>query len=427
MRPSDVFSMAFSNLWRRKLRTSLTVLAVVIGAALITLVVSLGSGLEKFIVDQFGLVVSQDAMTVAKIEDFEFGRESGNVSVQEIKLGDIAEIEAFNAEEVAQIRAIDGVERIDYYIMLDALYVTPQDSSKIYSVFVLAVTDYEMELRPLSTGEYFADDSTGNCILSQDYLDAFGWDEPEEALGKEITIRIGKEDKFTGDTKGYVFTVVGVSQQSMVSAEVLISNTEGIEMARFQQDRPTLYTDEDPGLALKVKVTDEEIINEVAAEIRDLNFSTITPAEILGEINSVFNTIQIVLAFFGAIALIVASIGIINTLIMAIYERTREIGIMKAVGATRGHIRLLFTLEGGALGLLGGIVGVGGAFILGQLLNFVGSKTFLSDFPNFNLSVFPLWLLVGVIALTTTISLIAGLYPANRAAGLDPIEALRYE
>ena len=112
---------------------------------------------------------------------------------------------------------------------------------------------------------------------------------------------------------------------------------------------------------------------------------------------------------------------------MAIYERTREIGIMKAVGATRGTIRLLFTIEGGALGFTGGVVGVAGAFIFGQLLNFVGSKTFLSDFPNFDLSVFPPWLLFGVVALTTAISLIASLYPANRAAGLDPVEALRYE
>ena len=122
-----------------------------------------------------------------------------------------------------------------------------------------------------------------------------------------------------------------------------------------------------------------------------------------------------------------ASIGIINTLMMAIYERTREIGVMKAVGATEGTIRLLFTVEGGALGFLGGVIGVSVGFALGMLLNIIGSRTFLSDFPTLNMSVFYPGLIFGVIGLTTAISLLAGLYPASRAAGLDPVEALRYE
>jgi putative ABC transport system permease protein len=100
---------------------------------------------------------------------------------------------------------------------------------------------------------------------------------------------------------------------------------------------------------------------------------------------------------------------------------------MKAVGATKGTIRLLFTAEGGILGFLGGFIGVAVAWILGQLLNIIGSRTFLSDFPDFNMSVFPAWLVFGIIGLTTVISLLAGLYPANRASRLDPVEALRYE
>ncbi len=168
-------------------------------------------------------------------------------------------------------------------------------------------------------------------------------------------------------------------------------------------------------------------VERVAQEIKDMGFNAITPSQILDEINNVFSIIQIGLSAFGIIALVVAAIGIINTLIMAIYERTREIGVMKAVGATKGTIRLLFTIEGGALGFLGGVIGVGLGFILGQMLNFIGSRTFLSDFPTFQISVFSPWLILGIIGLTTAISLLAGLYPANRAARLDPVEALRYE
>jgi putative ABC transport system permease protein len=137
--------------------------------------------------------------------------------------------------------------------------------------------------------------------------------------------------------------------------------------------------------------------------------------------------IQAVLSIFGLIALAVASLGIINTLIMAIYERTREIGVMKAVGASKGTIRLLFTFEAGSIGFWGGLVGVVLAWIVGQIINFASHLTFLQDYKSFNISAFPLWLILLVVGLSTGIALVAGLLPANRAANLDPIEALRYE
>ncbi len=127
------------------------------------------------------------------------------------------------------------------------------------------------------------------------------------------------------------------------------------------------------------------------------------------------------------IALAVASLGIINTLIMAIYERTREIGVMKAVGASKGTIRWLFTVEAGSIGFWGGVVGVVIAWIAGQVINVIAHLTFLKDYKGFNISAFPLWLILAVIALSTGVALVAGLLPANRAARLDPIEALRYE
>ena len=133
------------------------------------------------------------------------------------------------------------------------------------------------------------------------------------------------------------------------------------------------------------------------------------------------------LSVFGLIALAVASLGIVNTLILAIYERTREIGVMKAVGASKGTIRLLFTVEAGSIGFWGGLIGVTVAWTTGQIINLVSHVTFLRDYRDFNISAFPLWLVLAVIALSTGIALLAGLLPANRAAGLDPIEALRYE
>jgi len=420
---SDFVKMAFSNLWRRKLRTSLTVLAIVIGATLVALMVSLGHGLESFIVDQFGLMVSQETITVSKSDDFGF---SGG-GPHEIDSSEIEIPSPFTKAEVDGIRVIEGVEKVDPYIIVSALAISPEGSDKLYSVFINAVPYYEVSLRNLSTGQYFSEGSSGQCLIAYDYLEVFGWPDAESAIGKEVTVLMGKLNPFDRTNREYEYTVAGVVQQSINNVEVLIPVGDAIEMARFYQSNPDIYTEEEPGFILQVKAANEQSVEGIALAIEGQGYYTITSSEILEEINNVFGIIQIGLSAFGVIALMVASIGIINTLIMAIYERTHEIGVMKAVGATRGTIRLLFTIEGGALGFIGGVLGVILAFILGQALNIIGSRTFLSDFPNFDLSVFPVWLLFGVVALTTTISLIAGLYPANRAAGLDPVEALRYE
>lgn len=419
----DMITMAFSNLWRRKLRTALTVLAVVIGATLIALMVSLGNGLERFIVEQFGISVSQQSITVTKQEFTGFN----NGGPQEIDISEVVQTKPFTKDEVEQIKSINGVEEVNPYIAVSALYISPEGSSKKYSVFPNTASDYELDLREFIAGAAFSDEDTGKCIISFDYLEVFGWENASDAIGKNVSITAGKLNPFDFQIRDYSFEVVGVTQKTISSTEVLITKQDAIEMVRFYQENPSLYSEEEPGFILQVKAASAEITAQVASDIEALDFHAITADEILEEINNVFNIIQIILSAFGVIALVVASIGIINTLIMSIYERTREIGIMKAVGARKRTIRLMFTIEGGALGFLGGAIGIAFAYILGQGLNIVGSRTFLSDFPNFNMSVFPPYLIFGVIALTTGISLLAALYPANRASNLDPVEALRYE
>ena len=423
LRLSDFAGMAFYNLWRRKLRTSLTILAVVIGATLVALMVSLGAGLQSFIVGQFGLMVPQNVVYISATETFS----SQGGRAQEITINEIEIPQPFTEEDIGRIWAIDDVERVDFSIMVPALSANPQDSDKKYTVSAEAAPDYEVKMRDLAAGVHFAEEASGECLIAYDYINTFGWTSAEAAIGKEVTITVGKLNPYDPQAKEFTFTVVGVIQKTMNAAQILLPTDEAKEMARYYQDNPKLYTAEQPGFFLQVKATDGVLIEKVAEDIKDLGFNAITPNEILGEINNVFSIIQIGLSTFGIIALIVATIGIINTLIMSIYERTREIGVMKAVGATKGTIRLLFTIEGGALGLIGGIIGVIFGYGLGQMLNFVASRTFLSDFPTFQMSVFPFWLFFSIIGLTTAISLLAGLYPANRAARLDPVEALRYE
>jgi putative ABC transport system permease protein len=424
VRYSEIISMAFSNLWRRKLRTVLTIAAVVIGATLIALMASLGDGLKGFIVGQFGQTFPEDAIIVSSGRDINVFQ--GNGGPQEISSVDTV-VQPFTQQDISKIKAIPGVERVDYLVSVQARYVQPEDSTRKYTVDVSGVPAYEAAIRPLLLGSTLSDKDVGKCLISYDYLTAFGWNVDQSVIGRKVTLSVGKQLSYETDTQDFTFVISGVIDKKVSSAEVLITQSDAIAMARYYQDNPLRYSDQQPGFTVQVKAKSTDQVPSIAAAVKSLGFNALTSNDILAEINRVFSVIQIGLSAFGIIALVVAAIGIINTLLMAIHERTREIGVMKAVGATRGNIRALFTTEGAALGFLGGVVGGILALILGQALNIIGARTFLSNFPGFKLSVFSLWLIPGVITLTTALSLLAGLYPASRAARLDPVEALRYE
>jgi putative ABC transport system permease protein len=166
----------------------------------------------------------------------------------------------------------------------------------------------------------------------------------------------------------------------------------------------------------------------VASAIRPLGVGAVSAQSYIQDQLNIFNIISLVFGGIGAIALLVAAIGVINTMIMAILERTREIGVLRACGATRRTIRQLFTVEAAALGFIGGVLGVAGGFGLTVLANtFINHQLATNAVSASNIIGLPLWLILTVVGATTAIGTLAGLFPAYRAARLNPIDALRYE
>ncbi|HMI53583.1 MAG TPA: FtsX-like permease family protein, partial [Candidatus Saccharimonadales bacterium] len=181
-------------------------------------------------------------------------------------------------------------------------------------------------------------------------------------------------------------------------------------------------------IALTVRVTSPKDVMQVEAAIRKLGFGTFSLLDATKSLRLVFTVFDLFLGLFGSLALTVASLGIINTLVMAILERRREIGILKALGATDSDVRSLFFAEAGAMGLVGGFLGVALGWLIGMALTW-GTTIYLrrQDLPGVKISYVPWWLALGAIAFAVVVSLVAGLYPAARAARLNPVEALRYE
>jgi putative ABC transport system permease protein len=197
--------------------------------------------------------------------------------------------------------------------------------------------------------------------------------------------------------------------------------TDMREMLRGNTGKPSYES-------LTVRVSSPKAVQGVEDSIKGMGFGTFSILDATKNLRLFFTVFDLLLGIFGSLALTVASLGIINTLVMAILERRREIGILKALGAADRDVRRLFFAEAGAMGLFGGVLGVGFGWLIGRALTF-GTNVYLQrqELPPIDLSSIPWWMVVGAIAFSFFVSLAAGMYPASRAARLNPVEALRYE
>jgi putative ABC transport system permease protein len=219
-----------------------------------------------------------------------------------------------------------------------------------------------------------------------------------------------------GPTRAKVFLPLTLAESLHV-----MQPTDLREISRAASDQP-VYS------SISVRVKNPTQVQAVEDSIKKMGFTTFSLLDASQSLRTFFRVLDLFLLIFGSLALAVASIGIVNTLVMAILERRREIGIMKAIGASDGDVKKLFFAEAGAMGILGGVVGVALGWAIGRIIN-LGTNVYLrreSLTPDNFWSV-PWWLVALAIGFSFLVSLVSGLYPAARAAKLDPVQALRYE
>jgi putative ABC transport system permease protein len=309
-------------------------------------------------------------------------------------------------------------------------------------------------------GKFFSAPDAAEAILQDEFAKTLS-DKPESLIGQELSIRYAEragtaEKSAPGDTGGgtavdelvasgfsvtrrtKTLRIVGITERDPEAGMrvgravvfVPLQLAEGLnvmlgsdlrEMVRSSY-RGRVY------MALTARVDDPSHVQPIEDEIKKLNFSTFSLLDAAQSLRRFFTILDLFLGIFGSLALAVALLGIVNTLIMAILERRREIGIMKAVGAADSDIRRLFFAEAGVMGLMGGIVGVLFGWAIGRAIN-GGTNIYLrsQQMPSETFWAVPWWLVVGAITFSIVVSLISGMYPASRAAKLDPVQALRYE
>jgi len=469
MKLPDLTELAVRNLRESVLRNSLTTIGISVGVASLVAMLSLGIGLQQLASRRLMKSGLFDTVVVTSRRDLRnFDRE-----------------EQRSGPAPGESRILDEPTRVEIERLPNVLEAYPdirfitelryEEKPHLTTVAALPASAKSTDAFESMQGHFFSSDTAPEAILQKTFAEELlgrtpkpGLDETNVAelaaplLGKELTMRYAQREKqssptnsasgnasspagdglagaaysvvsreqklkivgiadldpesMRGPTRGRVFLPLGLAEGLHV-----MQPTDLREISRAASDQP-VYS------SVSVRVKNPGQVEAVENAIKKMGFNTFSILDASRSIQQFFKVLDVFLGIFGSLALAVAFIGIVNTLVMAILERRREIGIMKAIGASDGDVKRLFFAEAGAMGILGGIVGVALGWTIGQVIN-LGTNVYLKrqSFPPEHFWSVPWWLVLFAILFSFLVSLAAGLYPAGRAARLDPVQALRYE
>jgi putative ABC transport system permease protein len=473
MKLPDLTELALRNLRESVLRNSLTTVGIAVGVASLVAMLSLGIGLQQLASRRLGKSGLFDTVLVSSRRDLRnFGREEQRTGP--------APGESRILDEPAR-REIEHLPNVleaypDIRFITELRY---DDKPHLTMVGALPSSARANDAFDGMQGSFFSSETAAEVILQKTFAEELlgktpqpGTDETKVAelaaplLGKALTMRYaqraaaqsqlpGGANAHAGDSAGKAQGSTSETAYSVVSREqklriVGIADLDPESMRGPTRARVFLPLrlaeslhvmqpsdlreisraagDEPVYSSISVRVGNPTQVQPVENAVKKMGFNTFSILDATRSLRQFFAVLDLFLGIFGSLALAVASIGIVNTLVMAILERRREIGIMKAIGASDGDVRTLFFAEAGAMGALGGIVGVALGWAIGQAINF-GTNIYLKRqaLPPEHFWSVPWWLVAGAIVFAFIVSLVSGLYPAGRAARLDPVQALRYE
>lgn len=451
MRISDYIEQSFSNLWKKKLRTFLTTCGVAIGIGALVSMISFGKGIQKNITDTFTELELFNYITVSSASGEDQMAEHSDES--EKKENQAEPIHVLNEEFIQKVTKINGVQSAFPEIRFPALIRFEQEE-KFSLVQVLPSNVCRSELVKLRAGKSYESDQQDSLIVSDSFLHSMKIKEPEAVIGQTIevstltldlslfdltnAVSVLQGTKLPFSKQSYTFTIVGVAERMGFAGPMPLRSDVFIPPAASEKMEKLSLTsiwdffqtlEQTKGYsAVNVRLRSAKYIEPVKAQIEDWGFKTFALVDQLHEIKTGFIFMDMFLFAVGMIAITVASLGIINTMVMSILERYRDIGIMKAVGATDKDVKRIFFFESGAIGFWGGVFGLALGWVVSIVINLV-INYFLAKqgVPYVNYFSFPWWLCLGAIAFSILISLAAGIYPASRAARVDPVVALRHD
>jgi len=434
MKTRDLWRMALANLWLQKLRTFLTVTGVTVGVSALVLMVSLGVGVKLAVLKHLN---ATNLMTEVAVLPMKISLQA-LVSRTRIEGGR----KKITRETIDSLRGLEGVQAVYPMLNLYADYRIGETYAKneFFGLPAEGVTD---GLREAVVAGRMFQDGAAEAIVGDDLARTLQFPDPAQLVGKKIELltsihpdhRRPLQVKSGDEEEGFEFEVVGVYRAEAYKSfnpRIYLpqSVAERIRLAKMNRqnlkEKPEL-ADEFPALSVRVK--DLKYLEPVKTQIESMGYGTLTIDDVIDMVNDVFLIIECILGCVGGVGLLVAFFGIANTMLMSILERTREIGIMKALGATRRNIGWIFLLEAGAIGVLGGVFGIGGGWLLGRLGNWIATAYAQSRGMTRVVEPFAVSWELGVtaVAFALVVSVVAGLYPAVRAARLDPVVALRHE
>jgi len=460
----DVAELAVRNLRESILRNSLTTVGISVGVASLVAMLSLGIGLQQLAARRLQKSGLFDTVIVSSRRDLRnFSRD------QEENGPAPAESPALDEASRLKIEQLPNV--VEAYP--DIRFVTElrfEDKQHLTMVAGLPFSARNNDAFDGMQGSFFSSETAPEVVLQKSFAEELlgkrpkpGADEvnvsdlAKPLLGKELVMRFAERTATPADSQNtppdhsnlpsaaysvvsreQTLRIVGVcdldpdSMRGQARARVFVPLQLAQSLRVMQpsdlRDTTNLAGGKPTYTTLQVRVKSPKDVQTVENAIKKMGFNTFSIVDATKSLRQFFAVLDLFLGIFGSLALAVASIGIINTLVMAILERRREIGIMKAIGASDNDVKGLFFAEAGAMGIFGGVLGVALGWTIGRVINLV-TNIYLrrQNFPPEQIWSVPWWLVMSAIVFSIVVSLLSGLYPASRAARLDPVQALRYE